>query len=176
MPDSKDQLDDRWLTAVVAELKRGPRPPLAVEHKVLHAIDQEALSRRANPRRRVQFARAAGLALLAGGSIAAALLGARILNPPEDNGRSPAGQPVRFALEAPDHDRVAIVGDFNNWDPHANPLEREGRTWAVTLALQPGRYRYTFVVDGHRYLADPVRPPASDDDFGAPTSVVTVVN
>jgi hypothetical protein len=54
-------------------------------------------------------------------------------------------------------------------------MRRHGGTWDITLPLRPGRYRYSFVADDRRYLADPGRPPAGDDDFGTPTSVITVV-
>jgi hypothetical protein len=42
------------------------------------------------------------------------------------------------------------------------------------VPLAPGRYQYAFVVDGRRFLADPSAPRATGDDFGTPTSVVTV--
>jgi 1,4-alpha-glucan branching enzyme len=69
-----------------------------------------------------------------------------------------------------------VVGDFNDWDPAATPLRRgnEGGTWTVELRLPPGRYRYTFLVDGRRWVPDPEEPRAADDDFGAPMSVLTV--
>ena len=40
--------------------------------------------------------------------------------------------------------------------------------------LPPGRYAYAFLVDGQRWIADPAAPPAVGDDFGRPSSVVTV--
>ena len=70
---------------------------------------------------------------------------------------------------------VALVGDFNNWDPAANRLERHGRSWNLTLRLPPGRYRYAYLVDGQRWLPDPGLP-AAGDDFGTPTSVITVAH
>ncbi len=42
------------------------------------------------------------------------------------------------------------------------------------MPLAPGRYQYAFVVDGRRFVADPAAPRAVDDDFGQPSSVVTV--
>jgi len=42
------------------------------------------------------------------------------------------------------------------------------------VPLAPGRYRYAFLVDGSRWLADPAAPRARDDEFGTPSSVVTV--
>lgn len=80
--------------------------------------------------------------------------------------------PVAFAVSAPGRE-VALVGDFNDWDPGANRLERHGRTWNVTLRLPPGRYRYAYLVDGRRWLPDPGLPAAADD-FDTPTSVITV--
>jgi len=41
------------------------------------------------------------------------------------------------------------------------------------VPLRPGRHRYTFIVDGTRWHRDPAAPRALDD-FGAPTSVITI--
>ncbi len=70
---------------------------------------------------------------------------------------------------------VAIVGDFNDWEEGGSPLHRvsEPGVWAITIPLAPGRYHYTFVVDG-RWVADPVAPRTREDDFGRPNSVITV--
>lgn len=82
---------------------------------------------------------------------------------------------VQFVLVAPTATSVALVGDFNDWDVAATPLRRgAGGTWSAALRLAPGRHRYAFVVDGTRWIADPTAPPAPDDDFGSPGSVVTV--
>jgi 1,4-alpha-glucan branching enzyme len=71
---------------------------------------------------------------------------------------------------------VAVVGDFNDWDPGASPLSRAqpGGLWVVTIPLLPGRHRYAFVVDGRRWIPDPGAPRAVGDDFDTPSSVVTV--
>lgn len=86
-----------------------------------------------------------------------------------------AGHPVRFALQAPTSRRVALVGDFNDWNRDAAPLRQGRGEWSVTLRLRPGRYRYSFLVDGQRWVADQAIP-ADDDDFKTPTSVITVAN
>lgn len=82
---------------------------------------------------------------------------------------------IEFALYMPMARSVALVGDFNDWSAGATPLRRshDGR-WATELPLAPGRYQFTFIVDGRRWVPDPVRPRAPDD-FGEPTSVVTVI-
>ena len=93
----------------------------------------------------------------------------------------PAGAPaperhaVRFAVAAPAAGRVALIGDFNDWDQSRHLLHRQSGEWSVTLELKPGRYRYAFVLDGGRWVADPGTPRA-DDEFGTPTSAITVSN
>lgn len=83
--------------------------------------------------------------------------------------------PVQFVVVAPNAASVSLVGDFNDWDARLTPMraERDGRLWTVTIPLTPGRHRYAFLVNGARWLADPSAPRAPDD-FGAPSSVVTV--
>ena len=60
------------------------------------------------------------------------------------------------------------------------PLTRQaaGGLWTVDIPLAPGRYTYAFVVDGRRFMADPAAPRSvgGGDDFGTPTSVVTVAS
>ena len=82
---------------------------------------------------------------------------------------------VRFTVRAPDSRRVALLGDFNDWNRDAVLLQRQDDEWSVTLRLRPGRYRYSFLADGARWISDAASPP-SDDDFNTPTLVVTVAN
>jgi 1,4-alpha-glucan branching enzyme len=83
---------------------------------------------------------------------------------------------VLIRLAAPASSRVSVVGDFNDWDPAATPLRPagDGGTWMVELHLKPGRYHYTFLIDGRRWARDPSEPRAAESDFGAPVSVLTV--
>lgn len=82
---------------------------------------------------------------------------------------------VTFVLVAPQARTVALAGDFDGWDPARMPLRRAASgLWTVDVPLSPGRYQYAFVVDGRRFVADPAAPRAGGDDFGQPTSVVTV--
>jgi len=95
----------------------------------------------------------------------------------EQTGSPAAGalSTVRFTLDAPDARTVTLVGDFNSWQPAALPLARaaNGRTWVVDVPLAPGRYAYSFVVDGSLAI-DPAAPRATDEDFGTPSSVILV--
>ena len=82
---------------------------------------------------------------------------------------------VTFVLVAPRARSVALAGDFDGWDGAKLPMRRASAgLWTLDVPLAAGRYRYAFVVDGRRFVADPTAPPAVDDDFGQPTSVVTV--
>ncbi|HEU4564292.1 MAG TPA: isoamylase early set domain-containing protein, partial [Gemmatimonadaceae bacterium] len=85
-------------------------------------------------------------------------------------------QVVHFVFIAPSASSVAIVGDFNDWSVTATPMHRaaEGGAWSVAIPLRPGRYSYSFIVDGREWKADPLAPPAPHDDFGKPNSAVTV--
>jgi len=89
----------------------------------------------------------------------------------EANGRSV----VRFVFVAPYASRVAVVGDFNGWNPAAMPMRRstDGHAWLLDVPLAPGRHVYSFIVDGD-LAPDPAAPRAGDDDFGVPSSVVLV--
>ena len=83
---------------------------------------------------------------------------------------------VQFVLVAPDARSVALVGDFNDWQEGTTPLRAaaEGRVWSVEVPLTAGRHRYAFVVNGEEWVPDPTAPRAAGDDFGVPSSVVTV--
>jgi 1,4-alpha-glucan branching enzyme len=79
---------------------------------------------------------------------------------------------VRFDLVAPSASRVAIVGDFNQWNAESLPMRRsaDGSRWEIEVRLPPGRYTYGFVVDG-KLMRDPRAPESASDDFGIPNSV-----
>ncbi len=82
---------------------------------------------------------------------------------------------VRFDLRLPTSaSEVAIVGDFNGWDESATPMARRERdgTWSANVPLSPGRHVYAFVVDGERWLIDPMAPQVPGDGYGPANAVV----
>ena len=81
---------------------------------------------------------------------------------------------LQFVLVAPQAASVSLVGDFNDWDPARSPMQTAQGVWATAVRLAPGRYRYAFLVNGVEWRADPAAPSAKDDEFGTPSSVVTV--
>jgi hypothetical protein len=87
--------------------------------------------------------------------------------------------PVAMAFfEGRDAKQVSVVGDFNNWDASASPMQRVGAdgAWTATVLAKPGRHVYGFLVDGATLVADPRAPPARDLDFGGRSSVLMVVS
>ena len=48
--------------------------------------------------------------------------------------------------------RVELAGSFTRWEFGAMPMQRTADGWMLTLALEPGKYFYKFIVDGHWVL------------------------
>ncbi len=105
---------------------------------------------------------------------AAAVLGAVLVARPwSHSGTRPDA--LQFVLVAPQAASVSLVGDFNDWDPTRAPMRSaRGGVWATVVSLAPGRYRYAFLVNGVEWRADPAAPAVRDDEFGSPSSVVTI--
>jgi hypothetical protein len=86
-------------------------------------------------------------------------------------------QRVQFVLVAPDAKKVAVVGDFNGWDPHHAQYQarhRGGGMWSVTAPVPVGHHRYSFVVDDSVWVADPSAPRVVDNDYGVANSTLLV--
>ena len=87
---------------------------------------------------------------------------------------------VEFSLKINDNKAhtVAIAGDFNGWNPQANPLgDPEGNgIWTGTLNLEPGRYEYMFVLDGEKWFPDPNALRYVKDGFGNKNAILEINN
>ena len=194
------ELDDLMIARVARELRKPERIDPAFDARVMaeiHAGHSPRAGRSAwqwlvRPRS-FQLSPLGGLGL-AGAMAAALLLAVSLGDAPStaapDQGmvaaesattpvvpvsNTPVVQTVQFVFRAPSARTVALVGDFNDWNSDATPLRpAAGGLWTVTVPLTAGRYTYTFVVDGERWMADPSAPPAPPDDVGRPSSVVTI--
>jgi 1,4-alpha-glucan branching enzyme len=84
-------------------------------------------------------------------------------------------QLMRFVFVDPRASTVELVGDFNAWTRGSTALKLSGApgVWAVSVALTPGRHEYAFIVNGTRWVADPLAVKTSDD-FGTESSVIRV--
>ena len=84
-------------------------------------------------------------------------------------------QIVRFVFVDPHATSVELVGDFNEWARGSTELGHSGApgVWAVSVPLSPGRHEYAFIINGSRWVADPLAVKSSDD-FGTESSVIRV--
>jgi hypothetical protein len=152
-------LNDLWRQRLLRDIETAPRPRVDASRgrwvfKPITAI-------------------AAGLACLLLGGAGTAIVMRSTLQPVAGS-EQPSVNVVRFSLDAPNASHVSLVGDFNGWNAGALPLRRlSNGTWEVEVPLAPGRYAYSFVVDG-ALARDPAAPQAPVDDFGGTNSVVMV--
>jgi hypothetical protein len=87
----------------------------------------------------------------------------------------PATVPIRLVIVRPGARTVEVAGDFNGWDPLRTPLEPvSDGAWTVTIPLEPGRYKYMFLIDGREWVTDPFAAERADDGFGSENAVLDV--
>lgn len=91
--------------------------------------------------------------------------------------RSPVSKalvPVHFICQAPQAQKVSVVGDFNGWNPQADPLVQAfDGSWQGSLKLRHGHHRYAFWVDGELQV-DPRGQGVSRNDQGQRVSLLAV--
>jgi 1,4-alpha-glucan branching enzyme len=81
---------------------------------------------------------------------------------------------VRFICTAPQAQTVSVVGDFNQWNPKANLLNKmPDGAWHLQMELRHGHHRYAFLVDGTLTL-DPRAQGVTRDDQGQRVSLMAV--
>jgi hypothetical protein len=167
--DDLDPGEREFLERIASPLREPVALSDRVERKVLARLRTGAGPvPRAPSRPLIAAALAAGIAAV----FALGVLTGRRTAGPASAERGP--RTIEFVLRTAADSAVTLVGDFNDWDPRATPLHPgAGGVWTVTVPLHPGRYRYTFIVDGS-WRRDPAAPRALEDDFGRPTSVITV--
>lgn len=62
-------------------------------------------------------------------------------------------KPTNFMVLAPEAREVSVIGDFNGWQPGANPLQRQpDGGWVAQIPLHHGHHQYVFLVDGEPKL------------------------
>ena len=90
------------------------------------------------------------------------------------------GDQVKVTFTLPDGmvtGPVAVVGDFNGWNPGANPMKRKGEGLLVSLTLTAGRlYRFRYLAEGGRWLTDPNAHGVEHNQFGEEDSVIDLTD
>ncbi len=161
--------------ALLAAVPAGP----SVEARIMREIRQPAPTR---PRRLVRWLttpRAVTLHVRPIWSLAlAAGLVAITLFPTGDSGLV-LGQEegiAQFVARFPGAHSVHVVGSFNDWRPGSIPLEDRDHdgVWRAVVVLPAGQHEYMFVVDGERWVPDPLAGRYVEDDFGRENSLLIV--
>jgi len=84
---------------------------------------------------------------------------------------------VHLTLEAPEAESVAVVGDWNGWDPEKNRMSDPNKDgiWELRLKLEKGgEYQYQFLINGKNWIPDPDAPLKVEDGFGGTNSVLNI--
>ncbi|HTI70484.1 MAG TPA: isoamylase early set domain-containing protein [Candidatus Limnocylindria bacterium] len=85
-----------------------------------------------------------------------------------------AATPISFICLAPSAKVVSVIGEFNNWDPAANPMEKNvDGSWRGMIQLKHGHHQYAFLVDGVVTL-DPRGQGVSRNPRGERVSLLAV--
>jgi len=86
--------------------------------------------------------------------------------------------PVKVTIRFKPHyelSKVALVGNFNNWDKDADPMEKQpDGAFQFIIALNPGVYHYKFVLNDVEWIPDPACPERVHDSLGGDNSVLRV--
>ena len=80
----------------------------------------------------------------------------------------------RFIIHHQHTQLVEIAGSFTNWQNVSLVPTGTSGYWEISLELPAGEHRYTFILDGSKYLPDPTVPTRESDDFGSTNSILRV--
>ncbi len=85
----------------------------------------------------------------------------------------PAARETIFFINTPNAKDVFIAGEFNQWkiDGESRLSRLDNGTWEKKVALNPGKYRYKFVVDGE-WIMDMKNSEKEPNPYGSFDSVI----
>jgi 1,4-alpha-glucan branching enzyme len=82
---------------------------------------------------------------------------------------------IKFTYTAESATKVSLVGEFNDWNPDADPMQKDGNgKWIKAKMLLPGNLEYKFWVDG-QWIEDPENLRVCTNCFGTQNNIVKVV-
>jgi 1,4-alpha-glucan branching enzyme len=80
---------------------------------------------------------------------------------------------VTFSVPLNESDgQVAVVGDFNSWDPTATPLQKRRGQWTTSVTLAPERYSFRYLAEGDRWFNDEAAHDYQPNRYGGSDSVI----
>jgi 1,4-alpha-glucan branching enzyme len=84
---------------------------------------------------------------------------------------------VTFELPATDGRSVAVLGDFNGWQPDALPMKLRKKDGVFTAAAdlpQGATYQFRYLVDGQEWVTDHEADGVVMSPFGQPNAVLAL--
>lgn len=69
--------------------------------------------------------------------------------------------------------QVFLAGEFNNWDPKAYAMQRQGNEWVFPVNLSAGKHLYKFIVDD-KWIIDPGNKLWEQNEHGTGNSIVWI--
>jgi hypothetical protein len=69
--------------------------------------------------------------------------------------------------------KVFLAGEFNNWDPGAYAMKKEGDTWVFSVHLSVGKHLYKFLVDD-QWIIDPANKLWEQNGYSTGNSVIWI--
>ena len=97
-----------------------------------------------------------------------------LINRPSRYSAKAQSKPINFYCTAPDATAVCLAGDFNDWDPAAQPMQRQADgTWFAQIHLPHGHHHYWFIVDGKPTL-DPRAQGIGRNEMNQKVSLLAV--
>jgi 1,4-alpha-glucan branching enzyme len=110
----------------------------------------------------------------------------KYIEPSIESGLIEDGRAV-FRLKSPSARTVQVAGDWpgNNWgrgDAESGEIlvglmeNKDGKgIWELSIELEPGRYRYRFIIDEIEPVLDPNNPRVVDDGMGGKANLLIIL-
>lgn len=80
---------------------------------------------------------------------------------------------LKFCALSQNPKTVAVAGDFSDWNT-LQMKKKDNNSWVISLKVKPGKYQYSFVIDGEEWIPDPGSYRQIEDGFGGVNSVLVV--
>lgn len=89
------------------------------------------------------------------------------------------GNSCRITFKLPPEvnaESAALVGEFNDWDPEANPMKKlKDGSFSTTVSLPAGEtYRFRYLLDGERWENDWEADNYAPNQYGGEDSMIEV--
>ena len=85
---------------------------------------------------------------------------------------------VTFTLPADEPTgKVAVAGDFNDWDATATTLRKRGGTRSASVTLEPGRrYAFRYRADDGSWFNDDTADSYEPNEFGEHNAIIDLTD